>query len=74
MGIATTSYMTARRPRDTYEFLEYCHSLGAAGIQASLASFEPEYIKKLRGRSEQLGLYIEVMSPLPARTPQPLRK
>ena len=65
MGIATTSYMTVRRPRDTYEFLEYCHSLGAGGIQASLASLDPAYLKKLRSRAEQLGMYVEVMGPLP---------
>ncbi|HET9321425.1 MAG TPA: TIM barrel protein [Bryobacteraceae bacterium] len=65
MGIATTSYMTARRRHDTYEFLEYCHSLGAGGIQASLASFEPAYLKKLRDRAGQLDMYIEVMAELP---------
>jgi sugar phosphate isomerase/epimerase len=65
MGIATTSLMTARRPHDTYEFLEYCHSLGAGGIQASLASLDPEYLKRLRTRAEQLGMYIEVMAELP---------
>jgi len=65
MGIATTSYMTARRPHDTYEFLEYCHSLGAGGIQASLASLEPAYLKKLRDRAGQLDMYIEVMAELP---------
>src|SRR5579864_7568272 len=65
MGIATTSFMTARHPHDTYEFLEYCHSLGAGGIQASLASLDPAYLKKLRARAEQLGMYIEVMAELP---------
>ena len=65
MGIATTSLMTARRPHDTYEFLEYCHSLGAGGIQAALTSLEPEYVKKLRARAEQLGMYVEVMAALP---------
>src|SRR5689334_21511094 len=65
MGIATTSYMTARRPHDTYQFLEYCHSLGAGGIQASLASLEPAYLKKLRDRAGQLDMYIEVMAELP---------
>jgi len=65
MGIATTSFMTARRPRDTFEFLEYCHSLGAGGIQASLASLEPAYLNKLRDRAEEFGMYIEVMAELP---------
>jgi len=65
MGIATTSYMTVWRPRDTYEFLEHCHAIGAGGIQASLSSLEPAYLSKLRARAEQLGMYIEVMGPLP---------
>ncbi len=65
MGIATTSFMTARRPRDTYEFLEYCHSLGASGIQASLVSLDPAYLRKLRERAGQLAMYFEVMAELP---------
>lgn len=67
MGLATTSFMTARRPRETYEFLEYANSLGAGGIQASLSSLEGAYLKKLRGRAEQLGMYLEVMSGLPKK-------
>lgn len=69
MGLATTSFMTARRPKDTYEFLEYSHSLGAGGIQASLASLDPAYLKKLRGRAEELGMYLEVMTGLPREDP-----
>jgi len=65
MGVASTSFMTARRPQDTYEFLEHCHSLGAGGVQASLSSVEPRYLEKLRDRAEQLGMYIEVMAELP---------
>jgi sugar phosphate isomerase/epimerase len=65
MGLATTSFMTARRPRETFDFLEYAHSLGAGGIQASLSSLEPAYLKKLRDRAAQLDLYIEVMAGLP---------
>ena len=65
MGIATTSLMTARRTHDTSEFLEYCNGLGAGGIQASLSSLESGFLKKLRTRAEQLGMYIEVMADLP---------
>ncbi len=65
MGVATTSLMTARRMHDTYEFLEYCHALGAGGIQASLASLDAGYLKKLRSRADGLGMYIEVMIELP---------
>jgi len=69
MGIATTSFMTARHPHDTYEFLEYCHALGAGGIQASLASLDPAYLKKTRARADEFGMYIEVMVELPTEDP-----
>lgn len=65
MGLATTCYMTVRRFKDTIEFLEHCHSLGAGGIQASLASTTPEYLSKLRRMAEQYGMFIEVMAGLP---------
>lgn len=51
--------MTVWRPKDTYEFLEHCQALGAGGIQASLASTDPVYLKKLRTRAEQAGMYLE---------------
>ena len=65
MGIATTSYMTVGRPPDTYAFLEHVHALGGAGIQASLSSLEPAYLKKLRQQAESWDMYVEVMAPLP---------
>jgi sugar phosphate isomerase/epimerase len=64
MGVATTSFMTVRE-HDTYEFLESCHALGTGGIQASLTSLEPAYLKKLRARAEEFGMYVEVMAELP---------
>jgi sugar phosphate isomerase/epimerase len=61
MGIATTSYMGVWRPKDTFEFLEHCHALGAAGIQAPLNGD----LTKLRARAEELGMYIEGWAPMP---------
>jgi 3-oxoisoapionate decarboxylase len=61
MGIATTSYMTAAKPKDTYAFLEHCHALGAAGIQSALNGD----LAKTRARAEEFGMYIEAMAPLP---------
>jgi 3-oxoisoapionate decarboxylase len=61
MGIATTSFMMAWKPKDTYEFLEHCHMLGAAGIQASINGD----VQKIRSRAEELGMYIEAMLELP---------
>ena len=62
MGIAWTSYMTVAKPKDALEFLMRCHALGAAGIQAPLHGD----LRQLRGRAEQLGMYIEGMVQLPA--------
>ena len=64
MGLATTSFMI-RRPRLTLEFLEYAHSLGAGGAQCALSTLDAEYARKVRSRAEQLGMYLEVMGPLP---------
>jgi 3-oxoisoapionate decarboxylase len=61
MGIATTSYMGVRRFRDTYEFLEHCHSLGAAGIQSAINGDLP----KIRAQAEQWNMYIESIVPMP---------
>ena len=61
MGIATTSYMTVRRFRNTYEFLEHCNGLGAAGIQSAINGDLP----KIRARAEELGMFIEAITPLP---------
>ena len=65
LGIATTSYMTARRFRDTLEFLEHCHKLGAPGIQTALTSLDRAYLDKVKARLQETGMYIEVMAALP---------
>lgn len=65
MGVAATCYLSVMRPRETLTFLEHCATLGAGGIQMQLSSFEPEYLKKLRSRAEELGMYLELMGPLP---------
>ena len=64
MAVASTCYLTVRRPKDTLEFLDHCHSLGAAGMQMAVASTEPEYLKKLRTRAEQYGMWLELMGGL----------
>jgi 3-oxoisoapionate decarboxylase len=72
LGIASTSFglggpPTANPPggrpqaRDAFEFLEKCHALGAAGIQAQLNGD----LVKLRARAEQLGMWMEGMVSLP---------
>ncbi|MBL8227203.1 MAG: sugar phosphate isomerase/epimerase [Bryobacterales bacterium] len=65
MMVATTCYMTVRRFKDTLEFLEHCHSIGAGGIQAQISNHDPGYLKTLRGKAESYGMAIEVMAGLP---------
>ncbi len=58
-------------PKETYEFLEHCHALGASGIQAGVhgdiageATTRAE-IGRIRKRAEELGMTIEAMVPMP---------
>ena len=67
MGIASTSYLSFGRPKDTLAFLEHANALGAGGIQMQLTSRDTGYIQKLRARREQLGMYFEVIAPLPGK-------
>src|SRR5205823_6906205 len=64
MGVNLYSF-ASRHPRSALEFLEYCHSLGAGGLQTELESFEAVYINRLARRSEELGMYLEIISGLP---------
>ena len=65
MGVASTCYMTAWRPKDSIAFLEHCDVLGAGGVQTSLSSLDPVYCHKFRARAEQANLYVELMTALP---------
>jgi sugar phosphate isomerase/epimerase len=74
LGIASTSYMGVWRPKDTYEFLEHCHALGASGIQAGVhgdiagEATSRADISRIRRRAEELGMFVEAMVPLPSGT------
>src|SRR5262249_55686035 len=63
LGIARDS-LPLHRFKDTLAMLDYCASLGAGGIQAPLTSTDSEFLKRLRTRAEQLGMYVEVQSGL----------
>jgi 3-oxoisoapionate decarboxylase len=65
MGVATTSYMTFGKPKETLAFLEHCHAIGAGGIQSALAPMQPETADRVRNRARELGMYLEVMCALP---------
>ncbi len=49
----------------TLRFLEHCRGLGAGGIQAPLASLEPDYSAKVREAADRHGMYVEVSARLP---------
>ena len=65
LGVAATCYLTVARPSDTLAFLEQQAHNGAGGIQMAVTSFEPAYLRKLRARAESLGMFLELMGPLP---------
>ncbi len=65
LGVAATCYLTVARPSDTLSFLEQQARNGAGGIQMAISSFEPAYLRKVRERAEELGMYLELMGPLP---------
>ncbi len=64
MGIVIHSF-GHRRPDDALDFLEFCHSLGAGGIQTRLIVKPPATLAQLRQRAEQYGMYVEATSGLP---------
>ncbi|HEX7359173.1 MAG TPA: TIM barrel protein [Bryobacteraceae bacterium] len=60
-GIAATCFLDQWESTDTFTFLEQAHAFGAAGIQCPLRGD----LRRIRGRAEELGMYIEAMLPMP---------
>jgi sugar phosphate isomerase/epimerase len=67
MGVVQYSFSDSPHTRSAYDFLEYCHSLGAGGIQIGLDSLDPSYLDKLRRRTSELSMYLEVIVNLPQK-------
>jgi sugar phosphate isomerase/epimerase len=77
VGLGVVEYSLMRRfsdgrPRgpgmaspDPVAFLEACHALGAGGIQLNLGVRDAEAAGKVRARAEQLGMFVEGITPLP---------
>src|SRR5256886_4602942 len=75
LGVCTYSYnlhwKAARegnpkaRFQDPIEFLQYCHQLGAGGVQVAIGPRDAGYATRLRTRTEALGMYLEGESSLP---------
>ena len=67
MGVVQYSFSSSPHTRSAYDFLEYCHALGAGGVQIGLDSLDPAYLDKLRARTAELGMYLEVIVDLPGK-------
>src|SRR5262252_4357294 len=65
MGVVQYSFSGSPHTRSARGFLEYCHSLGAGGIQIGLDSLDPGYLDQLQRRTAELGMYLEVIVSLP---------
>ena len=65
MGLSPDCFVIARPPRTALEYLEYCHARGAGGVQAILTDFSPEYLRAVRSKAEQYGMYLEITTQLP---------
>ena len=65
MGVVQYSFSDSPHTRSAHDFLEYCHSLGAGGIQIGLDSLDPGYLDQLQRRTAELGMYLEVIVSLP---------
>ena len=65
MGLSPDCFVILRPPRTAHDLLEQAHSVGAGGIQVPLTSMEPDYLKKVRQRAEELSMYLEVTTALP---------
>src|SRR5437660_9609364 len=56
------------RFKDAIEFLEYCHQLGAGGVQIGVGSRDTDYRKKLRAKAEAYEMYFEGQASLPQQS------
>jgi sugar phosphate isomerase/epimerase len=65
MGLVQYSFSASPYMHSAYDFLEYCRSLGAGGIQIALDSEQPAYLEKLKRRAAELDMYLEAIVNLP---------
>ncbi len=70
MGVVIHSYGVRQADKasgfdDPLTFLDFCHALGAGGLQTSLGSRDDAYCARLRKRAEEHGMYVEGSARLP---------
>mgnify|MGYP005846312285 CR=1 FL=1 len=63
MGVTPASFPVSRLGRAD-ELGEHCAKIGAGGCQAYIRDMGPAELKQVRGRYEELGLYLEVQTGL----------
>ena len=70
LGIGMHSYGFAWKKgepfHDALTFLEYAHSIGAAGVQVTIGQRDADYTGKLRERCEGWDMFLEAQASLPA--------
>jgi sugar phosphate isomerase/epimerase len=76
MGIVVHSYATRWNDKlenknipafkNAIDLLEHCSKIGAGGIQTLTKGWTAEFVKKLRARKDQLGMYIEGSIAIPS--------
>ena len=64
-GVCIYSYPSTRPFKDTIEFLDHCHAMGAAGIQMHLTSLDASYADRVRAKATEYGMYYEGIVTLP---------
>ncbi len=70
MGVVIHSYGLRAADKESHfndplTFLDYCHGLGAAGVQTALGARDEAYTAKLRARAEEHHMYVEGSLRLP---------
>ena len=57
MGITTDCFPSSKQPKTALAFLEYCHKFGAGGVESALGPADPDYLRQVRKRVEEYGMY-----------------
>lgn len=65
VGIALASYSVRSQVEraagfnDPQKFLEFCAARGAGGVQLPLGDRDADYVRRLRARAQELGMFVE---------------
>jgi sugar phosphate isomerase/epimerase len=64
-GVCIYSYPPSMGFKDTIQFLDHCHAMGAAGIQMQLTSLDAAYADRVRAKAAEYGMFYEGIATLP---------